>query len=123
MPRTRRGSPRCRADRIHRPDDLFVGTGGGRQPGGPATLRALAHRGRLLPDPESETTCSRWCSGRRIGRMTTRPDKRVPDTLSFPTNAVHAGNEIDAGSGAIRTPIIMANSYALPEDPSQLSWS
>ncbi|ACU96931.1 MAG: trans-sulfuration enzyme family protein [Saccharomonospora viridis] len=55
--------------------------------------------------------------------MTTRPDKRVPDTLSFPTNAVHAGNEIDAGSGAIRTPIIMANSYALPEDPSQLSWS
>ncbi len=55
--------------------------------------------------------------------MTTRPDKSLPDTLSFPTNAVHAGNEIDAGSGAIRTPIIMANSYALPEDPSQLSWS
>ncbi|WP_277682394.1 trans-sulfuration enzyme family protein [Saccharomonospora azurea] len=55
--------------------------------------------------------------------MTTRPDKRVPETLSFPTSAVHAGNEIDAGSGAIRTPIIMANSYALPEDPANLSWS
>ncbi|HET6502971.1 MAG TPA: aminotransferase class I/II-fold pyridoxal phosphate-dependent enzyme [Amycolatopsis sp.] len=52
-----------------------------------------------------------------------RPDKRFPDTLAFPTQAVHAGNEIDAGSGAIRTPIVMANSYALPEDPSELDWS
>lgn len=39
------------------------------------------------------------------------------------TQAVHAGNAIDAGSGAIRTPIIMANSYALPDDPSTMSWS
>ncbi|MCI2958958.1 aminotransferase class I/II-fold pyridoxal phosphate-dependent enzyme [Agromyces atrinae] len=39
------------------------------------------------------------------------------------TQAVHAGNAIDQGSGAIRTPIIMANSYALPEDPSTMSWS
>jgi methionine-gamma-lyase len=36
---------------------------------------------------------------------------------------VHAGNEIDRGSGALRTPIVMANSYALPDDPSQISWS
>ena len=55
--------------------------------------------------------------------MTTRPDKHAPTSLGFKTQMVHAGNEIDAGSGALRTPIIMANSYALPEDPSTLSWS
>ncbi|WP_197319931.1 PLP-dependent aspartate aminotransferase family protein [Saccharomonospora sp. NB11] len=55
--------------------------------------------------------------------MTTRPNKHRPETLAFPTSAVHAGNEIDAGSGAIRTPIVMANSYALPDDPAGLSWS
>ncbi|TFD08365.1 aminotransferase class I/II-fold pyridoxal phosphate-dependent enzyme [Cryobacterium sp. TMT1-2-2] len=52
-----------------------------------------------------------------------RPDKHDPATLGFQTQSVHAGNEIDAGSGALRTPIVMANSYALPEDPSTLSWS
>ena len=36
---------------------------------------------------------------------------------------MHAGNAVDAGSGAIRTPLVMANSYALPDDPSQVSWS
>ncbi|MBT2500513.1 aminotransferase class I/II-fold pyridoxal phosphate-dependent enzyme [Agromyces sp. ISL-38] len=41
----------------------------------------------------------------------------------FHTQAVHAGNDIDGGSGAIRTPIVMANSYALPDDPSTMSWS
>ncbi|WAL66453.1 aminotransferase class V-fold PLP-dependent enzyme [Amycolatopsis cynarae] len=55
--------------------------------------------------------------------MNSRPDKESPATLSFPTRAVHAGNAVDRGSGAIRTPIVMANSYALPEDPSQVSWS
>jgi cystathionine beta-lyase/cystathionine gamma-synthase len=55
--------------------------------------------------------------------MTLRPDKHDPSTLAFPTQAVHAGNSIDGGSGAIRTPIVMANSYALPEDPSGVSWS
>ncbi len=52
-----------------------------------------------------------------------RPDKRDPSTLELLTQAVHAGNETDRGSGAIRTPIVMANSYALPEDPSDISWS
>ncbi len=52
-----------------------------------------------------------------------RPDKHDPEGLAFATQAVHAGNAIDAGSGALRTPIVMANSYALPEDPSGLSWS
>jgi cystathionine beta-lyase/cystathionine gamma-synthase len=55
--------------------------------------------------------------------MTTRPDKHLPATLSFVTQAVHAGNQVDPGSGAIRTPIVMANSYALPDDPSAMSWS
>jgi len=55
--------------------------------------------------------------------MSTRPDKHSPATLGLKTQLVHAGNEIDAGSGALRTPIVMANSYALPDDPSTLSWS
>lgn len=53
----------------------------------------------------------------------TRPDKKHPETLAFNSQTVHAGNSVDTHSGAIRTPIIMANSYALPEDPSSMSWS
>ncbi|MDR3283524.1 MAG: PLP-dependent aspartate aminotransferase family protein [Candidatus Methanoplasma sp.] len=41
----------------------------------------------------------------------------------FATRSVHVGNEIDRHSGAIRSPITMANSYALPYDPSELNWS
>lgn len=52
-----------------------------------------------------------------------RPNKHDPGTLAFASQAVHAGNVIDAGTGAIRTPIVMANSYALPEDASTISWS
>lgn len=52
-----------------------------------------------------------------------RPDKSDPSTLAFATQAVHVGNSVDKGSGAIRTPIIMANSYALPYDPSTVDWS
>jgi cystathionine beta-lyase/cystathionine gamma-synthase len=55
--------------------------------------------------------------------MTDRPDKHRPSSLAFASQAVHAGNRVDGGSGAIRTPLVMANSYALPADPSQLSWS
>ncbi|MEZ4529513.1 MAG: aminotransferase class I/II-fold pyridoxal phosphate-dependent enzyme [Thermomicrobiales bacterium] len=55
--------------------------------------------------------------------MTLRPDKHDPQSLAFATQAVHIGNEIDAGSGAIRTPLVMANSYALPEDPTGIDWS
>lgn len=56
------------------------------------------------------------------GNMT-RPDKKHPETLAFNSQTIHAGNSVDTSSGAIRTPIIMANSYALPEDPSSMSWS
>ncbi|WP_027155783.1 aminotransferase class I/II-fold pyridoxal phosphate-dependent enzyme [Mesorhizobium sp. WSM2561] len=52
-----------------------------------------------------------------------RPDKHKLSTLSFNTLSVHGGNEIDTTSGAIRTPIVMANSYVLPYDPSTMDWS
>ena len=55
--------------------------------------------------------------------MSERPDKHEPRTLRPLSQAVHAGNEIDPGSGAVRTPLVLANSYALPEDPSSISWS
>ena len=43
--------------------------------------------------------------------------------LGFATRAVHTGNDVDAESGAIRRPITMANSYALPYDPTDMNWS
>jgi methionine-gamma-lyase len=43
--------------------------------------------------------------------------------LGFMTRSVHVGNEIDEETKAIRRPITMANSYALPYDPSDLNWS
>jgi cystathionine beta-lyase/cystathionine gamma-synthase len=52
-----------------------------------------------------------------------RPDKNDPASLRLLTQAVHAGNHIDPGTGAIRTPLVLANSYALPDDPSEISWS
>ena len=41
----------------------------------------------------------------------------------FATRAVHVGNEIDKDSGAIKRPITMGNSYALPYDPTNVNWS
>lgn len=41
----------------------------------------------------------------------------------FMTKCVHAGNDIDRETGAIRRPITMANSYRLPDDASKLDWS
>lgn len=49
--------------------------------------------------------------------------QNVKDGVSFKTKCVHAGNGIDKETGAIRRPIIMANSYRLPEDASNLNWS
>lgn len=43
--------------------------------------------------------------------------------LGFQTRAVHTGNDVDQETGAIRRPIIMANSYQLPYDPSDMNWS
>lgn len=54
---------------------------------------------------------------------TTRPDKHDPHSVGDQTWAVHGGNRIDTGTGAIRTPLVMANSYALPADPTSIDWS
>ena len=50
----------------------------------------------------------------------TRPDKHDFDTLTGNTWAVHGGNHADETTGAIRTPIVMANSYRLPTDPTTI---
>jgi cystathionine beta-lyase/cystathionine gamma-synthase len=50
----------------------------------------------------------------------TRPDKHDHRTLGEQSWAVHGGNRPDDTTGAIRTPIVMANSYRLPEDPSTI---
>lgn len=56
--------------------------------------------------------------------MTTqRPDKHLPHSLALQSLAVHGGNRVDPGSGAIRSPLVLANSYALPDDPADISWS
>lgn len=52
-----------------------------------------------------------------------RPHKMQPASLSFNSQAVHAGNCPDATTGAIVTPIVMSNSYQLPDDPSGMDWS
>jgi methionine-gamma-lyase len=52
-----------------------------------------------------------------------RPDKEEPASLAFDSQAIHAGNVVDATTGAILTPIVMANSYKLPDDASSLDWS
>ncbi len=44
-------------------------------------------------------------------------------SLKFATRAVHVGNDVDKDSGAIKRPITMANSYALPYDPADMNWS
>lgn len=41
----------------------------------------------------------------------------------FQTRAVHAGNDVDSETGAIKRPITMANSYELPYDPTDVNWS
>jgi O-acetylhomoserine/O-acetylserine sulfhydrylase-like pyridoxal-dependent enzyme len=50
-----------------------------------------------------------------------RPDKHDHATLTTDTRAVHGGNRPDQTTGAIRTPIVTANSHLLPEDPTTLA--
>jgi methionine-gamma-lyase len=52
--------------------------------------------------------------------MRGRPDKYDCTTLDDASWAVHGGNRADDTTGAIRTPIVMANSYRLPRDPTTL---
>ncbi|MCD7981413.1 MAG: aminotransferase class I/II-fold pyridoxal phosphate-dependent enzyme [Clostridiales bacterium] len=51
-----------------------------------------------------------------------REHKYGPE-YGFQTRAVHTGNDIDKDSGAIKRPITMGNSYALPYDPTDMNWS
>ncbi len=57
------------------------------------------------------------------GTIGDRPDKTAPATLGDLSRAVHAGNHVDPGTQALRTPLVMANSYELPADPSRIDWS
>ena len=50
-------------------------------------------------------------------------EKRSYEKYGFATRSVHTGNDVDAETGAIRRPITMANSYALPYDPAEMNWS
>lgn len=51
-------------------------------------------------------------------------EQRIFDqSYGFSTRAIHTGNDIDQDSGAIKRPITMANSYALPYDPTDMNWS
>lgn len=54
--------------------------------------------------------------------MDERPDRHESRTLGEQSLAVHAGVRMDS-TRALRTPLVMANSYELPEDPSEISWS
>ncbi|MEV4734630.1 aminotransferase class I/II-fold pyridoxal phosphate-dependent enzyme [Saccharopolyspora sp. NPDC049426] len=74
------------------------------------SLTAIAHRPRPI-DPSKDQT------------LNIPPDKHDPTTVQDATWAVHGGNRIDSGSGALRNPLVMANAYALPEDPSVMNWS
>lgn len=54
--------------------------------------------------------------------MADRPDRTDSDTLAEASLAVHGGKHLDS-TRALRTPLVMSNSYELPEDPSEISWS
>ena len=54
--------------------------------------------------------------------MPARPDRTRPETLHDLSLSVHGGKALDS-TLALRTPLVMANSYQLPDDPSEISWS
>src|SRR6478736_3262766 len=54
--------------------------------------------------------------------MPVRPDRTRPETLHDLSLSVHGGKALDS-TLALRTPLVMANSYQLPDDPSEISWS
>jgi len=55
--------------------------------------------------------------------MSLHPDRHDPATLGETSRAVHAGNTAATPGDPIRTPIVMANSYGLPEDATTINWS
>ncbi|MDU0367991.1 aminotransferase class V-fold PLP-dependent enzyme [Microbacterium sp. KSW4-17] len=55
-------------------------------------------------------------------RAVVRPDRTDAPTLGESSLAVHGGIELDS-TRSLRTPLVMSNSFALPDDPSEISWS
>jgi len=55
--------------------------------------------------------------------VTVAPDPADPSTLGDGTLSVHVGNSMDPASGAVRTPLTLSNSYALPYDPREVDWT
>lgn len=49
--------------------------------------------------------------------------RKYGSEYGFLTRAVHAGNDVDRDTGAIKRPITLGNCYELPYDPSTLNWS
>lgn len=58
-----------------------------------------------------------------IGGGRDMPERKYGNEFGIQTRAVHAGNDVDQDTGAIKRPITMANSYELPYDPTDLNWS
>ena len=50
-------------------------------------------------------------------------ERKYGAEFGFLTRAVHAGNDVDGETGAIKRPITMGNCYELPYDPTDLNWS
>ena len=50
-------------------------------------------------------------------------EKNHYEGMALSTRAVHVGGESDPATGAIEPAIYMANSFALPYDPSTMNWS
>ncbi len=50
-------------------------------------------------------------------------ERKYGSEFGFLTRAVHAGNDVDKDTGAIKRPLTMGNCYELPYDPSSLNWS
>src|SRR5664279_881975 len=101
-----------------------VGASGGAWPGGWAgrLARGRVERAAWEMTAGSGPPVEPWQS---VGmpRPAAASDRSHPFATSFATKAVHGGNGVDAETGAIRRPIVMANSYALPDDPSSINWS
>ena len=51
-----------------------------------------------------------------------KKDNRYKD-CGIATQAIHTGTDYDEGTGAVRRPLHMANSYKLPDDLSQVNYS
>lgn len=51
------------------------------------------------------------------------PDKHDSSSVGESTWAVHGGNTVDPTTGAIRNPLVLANSYQLPDEASSVDWS